>query len=291
MGDICQKAKYFHRISKQIASKAYIALLEEVYTTPKPGLVDLYSCGAHTDMDVSTFEKSALALTPYFVSMAELGVSYYGNLEELFIKIREVGVSAEQAMYRATEGVNTHKGVIFSVGIFCAAAGRCIREYGRITPNNLSKIQLLMTKRILLNELQEIMKNKPQSHGELNIKRYDTLGARGEGIRGYPAVWKIALPILAEGRQKKRERNLVKLQALISLMEQVEDSNIISRKGLNTLKEVQKLSKDFLMRGGAYSVNALSELEKMDKQFVDMNISAGGCADLLAVSLFIEKLI
>ena len=83
----------------------------------------------------------------------------------------------------------------------------------------------------------------------------------------------------------------MKLQALISLMEQVEDSNIISRKGLNTLKEVQKLSKDFLMRGGAYSVNALSELEKMDKQFVDMNISAGGCADLLAVSLFIEKLI
>lgn len=291
MGDACQKAKKFHMISERIGAKAYMALLEEVYTTPKPGLVDLYSCGAHTDMDVYTFEKSALALAPYFAIMAELGLSYCGNPEELFLRIREVGINAEQAMYRATEGVNTHKGIIFSVGIFCAAAGRCIREYGRITPHNLSKIQLLMTKRILLNEIQEIIKNKPQSHGELNIKRYETLGARGEGIRGYPAVWEIALPVLLEGRQKKRDRNLVKLQVLLSLMEQVEDSNIISRKGLNTLKEVQKLSGDFLERGGAYSADAISGLKKMDKQFIDMNISAGGCADLLAVSLFIEKLI
>ena len=46
-------------IAEDIGTKAYYALLEEVYTTPKPGLVDLYSCGAHTDMNVQTFEKSS----------------------------------------------------------------------------------------------------------------------------------------------------------------------------------------------------------------------------------------
>ena len=47
-----EKAEY---IVEAIGKTAYQALLEEVYTVPKPGLVDPYSCGAHTDMDVETF--------------------------------------------------------------------------------------------------------------------------------------------------------------------------------------------------------------------------------------------
>ena len=39
-------------IGEFIGNRAYRALLAEVYTTPKPGLVDLFSTGAHEDMDV-----------------------------------------------------------------------------------------------------------------------------------------------------------------------------------------------------------------------------------------------
>ena len=80
---------------------AYQALLEEVYTVPKPGLVDPYSCGAHTDMDVQTFERSAEALYPWFVRMAYQGYQLTCTSEDLFREIRKTGMLAEEAMYRA----------------------------------------------------------------------------------------------------------------------------------------------------------------------------------------------
>ena len=102
-----QTAEY---IAESIGIKAYYALLEEVYTTPKPGLVDLYSCGAHTDMDVQTFERSAEALRPWFIRMAAQGYLLTCTREELFTQIRQTGIMAEKAMFQATDGVNTHKG-------------------------------------------------------------------------------------------------------------------------------------------------------------------------------------
>ena len=116
-----EKAEYF---AESIGRMAYQALLEEVYTVPKPGLVDPYSCGAHTDMDVQTFERSAEALYPWFVRMAYQGYQLTCTPEDLFREIRKTGMLAEEAMYRATGHVNTHKGMIFTLGIFSAAAGR-----------------------------------------------------------------------------------------------------------------------------------------------------------------------
>ena len=71
-----------------IGECAYNALIEEVNTTPKPGLVDLYSNGAHTDMDAETFRRSAEALRPFFVQMAREGLSFDGSAEELFMGLR-----------------------------------------------------------------------------------------------------------------------------------------------------------------------------------------------------------
>ena len=149
-----------NHIAEDIGKKAYCALLEEVYTTPKPGLVDLYSNGAHSDMDVHTFERSAQALYPWFVQMAMQGYSFFGTPEELFLEIRKTGLEAEKAMYTATNGVNTHKGLIFTLGIFCAAAGRCSREYQRrVTLQKLIDMEQQMTSRILGLELLEIMES------------------------------------------------------------------------------------------------------------------------------------
>ena len=121
-----EKAEYF---AESIGRMAYQALLEEVYTVPKPGLVDPYSCGAHTDMDVQTFERSAEALYPWFVRMAYQGYQLTCTPEDLFREIRKTGMLAEEAMYRATGHVNTHKGMIFTLGIFSAAAGRRNRYF------------------------------------------------------------------------------------------------------------------------------------------------------------------
>lgn len=279
--------------AEKIGECAYRALLEEVYTTPKPGLVDLFSNGAHRDMGVCTFERSAEALRPWFVRMAAQGIFLRCGPEDLFLVVRKTGMEAERAMYRATGGVNTHKGLIFTLGIFCAAAGRCLREKGgRITPEMLLEQQQVMTGRILREELERLKTTrerlpKYRTHGEHNLQRYGTTGVRGEALAGYPSVLRLALPVLRRGKEDGREWNRIKLQALLVLMSRTQDSNILSRTGLRELTRVQWEAHRFLAEGGAYREDALKRLEEMDGEYISRNVSAGGCADLLAASIFL----
>ena len=72
-----------------------------------------------------------VALAPYFESCACTGLAFrQGDPEACFDALRTPGLLAEAAMRRATGGVNTHKGAIFSLGIACAALGwgmkRCL---------------------------------------------------------------------------------------------------------------------------------------------------------------------
>ena len=277
-----------------IGKCAWNALIEEVDTTPKPGLVDLYSNGAHTDMDAAAFRRSADALRPFFVKMAREGLSFDGSAQELFMGLRGVGMDAEQAMYEATHGVNTHKGAIFTFGIFCAAAGRCVKEQRAITALGLLEMEQEMTVRVLTEELEKLRGSirTPgiETHGERNLHRYGTAGCRGEAIEGYPGVFGIALPVLRAGLADGRDWNRVKLQALLTLMAHTEDSNILSRHNPAVLGAVQEEMREFLRCGGAYREDAVRLLEEMDADYSRRGISAGGCADLLAAAVFILEL-
>lgn len=279
------------KLSEEIGRKAYRALLDEVYTTPKPGMVDLYSCGAHKDMTVETFEKSAEAIMPYFCRMAEQGLCMDAAPEELFDAIRKTGMEAEAAMYEATGGVNTHKGLIFTLGIYCAAAGRCRKEYGTVTQGLLRKMQSDMTVKRLTEELEQLQTKAAASHGEQNLKSYGTKGIRGEAIAGYPAVWEHAYRVLHQGKSENRDYNLVRLQTFFTLMSFVEDSNILARKDPQTLKQVQEQAKAFLGTGGVYAPENYQSLFVMDREYTNKNISAGGCADLLAATIFMELIL
>ena len=221
-------------------------------------------------------------------------LTFDGTAEELFMGLRIVGMDAEQAMYAATGGVNTHKGIIFTFGIFCAAAGRCLRENHRITATNLLGIEQAMTVRVLTAELEKLKgitgTTELSTHGERNLRRYGTAGCRGEAIEGYPGVFGIALPVLREGIRQRREWNSIKLQALLTLMANTEDSNILSRQNPAVLRDVQQEMQEFLRYGGAYRKDAIKLLEEMDGDYTRRNISAGGCADLLATAIFILEL-
>lgn len=270
---------------------AYLSLLEEVYTTPKPGLVDLYSAGVHKDMNYKTFERSAAALEPYFVAMSYQGMLMADNPRLMFFSIRATGVEAEKAMYRATGDVNTHKGLIFNLGILCAAAGACLKKWGQLTSNQLFSMEQRMVKDTLEREIMELRNGNGESNGEKNLLKYGSLGARGEAIRGYRSVRRISLPVMIKGVKDGKNWNLVKLETLFLLMSQVEDSNILARHNPKVLKEVQDLAGDFLRAGGAYKENVLISLMEMDQMFTEQNISAGGCADLLALTIFLFKLL
>jgi triphosphoribosyl-dephospho-CoA synthase len=277
-----------YKSAERIGDIAYRALLEEVYTSPKPGLVDLFSNGAHKDMDVSTFERSADALKPYFSAMALEGIKHKESPEVIFSSIRGLGLDAEKAMNCATAGVNTHKGLIFNLGILSAAVGACMEKDNTVTMDSLMEIEQAMVREALLKEVYGM--RDFTSNGEKNLQRYGTMGARGEAISGYQSIRMISLPVMIQGLSEGREWNLIKLQTLFALMSQVDDSNIIARHDPIVLNEVQAIAKEFISSGGAYQEEAISILKCMDKDFIEKNISAGGCADLLAVTIFLTEL-
>lgn len=83
-------------------------ILGEVYTTPNPGLVDRHDNGAHHDMNVYTFERSADAITPYLAKMFFEGYFWKRNLQNLFPRIRrfdtaEILASASEMTEKALE--------------------------------------------------------------------------------------------------------------------------------------------------------------------------------------------
>ncbi|WP_394027316.1 triphosphoribosyl-dephospho-CoA synthase [Desulfovibrio falkowii] len=119
-----------HLSSARVGSLAAQAAILEVSAGPKPGLVCRNSNGAHHDMDYNTFVRSALALKGYFSQTHAEGLATSGLAPDVvFPRLRALGIQAEQAMFAATGGVNTHKGLIFSLGLFCAALGRLSRDW------------------------------------------------------------------------------------------------------------------------------------------------------------------
>lgn len=279
------------KIADWLGQMAEDALLEELYTTPKPGLVDRYSNGAHKDMDLALFEKSAGALRPFFSQMAELGCLCDKHPSAMFPELRKLGIEAEKAMRKATGDINTHKGSIFSLGILCASAGYCYHWNGYIAMHNLIRTEQEMVRKTLTEELNTLAEKEKKSHGETLYKKYGTLGARGEAIHGYASVCKNSLPVLLEGIRKRLDWNRTKLQALLSLMAQVDDTNVLFRTDEETLRAAKQTAARFLEEGGAYKNDCIQKLQLMDAEFTEKNISHGGCADLLAVTIFLYSIL
>ena len=124
-----QKNKKFtlNDFSLTISSFALQAMLYEVSCYPSPGLVSPVSNGAHKDMNYFTFIDSTAVLSKYLALFVQEGYSHR-CCKEIFNSIRTVGVEAEKDMFTKTKGINTHKGMLFLIGIACASVGKAIYE-------------------------------------------------------------------------------------------------------------------------------------------------------------------
>ena len=166
-------------IRRTVSAAALNALIAEVETTPKPGLVDLRDTGSHRDMDCETFRRSAVAVAPFLGEMAGLGYGWAGGLPDLFAAIRPVGVRAERSMFAATGGVNTHKGAIFSLGILAAASGHCRKRCGRFLPEIILSLSGDMVREAMEADFAAMSQRVPVTHGEKLFARYGCRGIRG----------------------------------------------------------------------------------------------------------------
>ncbi len=280
------------RLSNHIGLLMQKALFYEVNTSLKPGLVDRLHNGSHKDMNLSTFISSAYSLTDYFCQCTIEGLSCdcsKENLPLLFQKLRNIGKQAEKSMLSATKGVNTHKGIIFSGGILCAAIGYYISTNSRdfSSENFLSSLSEICRCMLpeLLNDYLMLTPDTAKTNGEKLYLEYKITGIRGEATEGFPHLFNVGLPLF----QAVLKRGFPLWQAgLITLLHYIaytEDTNLITRSDYYLACEIQKNLREFLTH--ATYEEQLSILPKLDAFFVTKNISPGGSADMLALTYFL----
>lgn len=265
----------------KVASNGARALLYEVSVTPKPGLVDRNNSGSHNDMDFFTFIDSASVLTSHFRRFIQKGRELViCPVEQVLSQLRYPGRLAEETMRKITKDVNCHKGIIFSMGVICCAIGMRYeqgREYD-------TKETLRLTKEIcssLMDDFKAIQ--EPRSYGERLFVEYGIKGIRGEASEGYPTVERVGLPALKRYVGQGFSLNDAGVWTLLELLCATEDSNILARSNMETLKQIQEQAQDILSNQD----RKIEQLQELDQQFIEKNISPGGCADLLALCYFL----
>lgn len=254
---------------EELASLAVQSLLDEVCVTPKPGLVDRAGNGSHQDMDIFSFNSSASVLWPYFRECFLKGAaSAELPAEEVLPLLKAPGLEAERVMYRATGGVNTHKGAIYTLGILCAAAGR------------LWSVETRPEAFLWLQACGGIASSNAAP------------GVREEVAEGLPSVRTVALPALQEAEAAGLNFNDACLYVLLHLISEVRDTNMVCRGGEEKALAARRKVKSWLdglrLSPEMFSASAkgLSELSQF---FVSENLSPGGCADLLAAALLVSR--
>jgi len=259
-----------------IRNAAVRALLAELVTYPKPGLVSLCDSGSHRDMDATTFVRSSLALRRYFEQAAAAGAA-----GSPFAVLNRLGREAEARMLRATGGVNTHRGAVFNLGLLAAAAGA--RGAGERAP-----LGELLVRRWGPDIAAH--RRDAASHGSRSSARYGAGGAQAEAAGGFASIYGLALPayraVLLEGGSPRQAR----VQAFFELMARLVDTNLLHRGGPDGLAYAQAQARRFLDAGGVHRPRWHARAVQVHRRLVARWLSPGGSADLLAATLFVAAL-
>ena len=270
-----------------IAHLATQALQAELDTTPKPGLVDKDNNGAHRDMDYALMQRSIDTLHPYFVKLALLGCA---DALPTHTSIRDIGIEAEKAMLSATNGVNTHKGALFSMGLAVVAAAHEERKTAaneeQILKERNGGEDVLVSLQTTIKALAASFPDTNGTHGSkaklLSKGTTAIKGALDNAREGYEMLFAEWLPFYIERRKEHDAYTLHK--TLLRIMCDLDDTNVIYRTDLATAEEVKQEARALL--------NSFEEavLKDMDRHYTTRNISPGGAADMLSLTIFIGSI-
>jgi holo-ACP synthase/triphosphoribosyl-dephospho-CoA synthase len=279
MENYCRKQMEAEMI-KKLSSLAQRSILTEITLTPKPGLVDKFSSGSHMDMNYQTFIDSTAAISPWFVELVHAGFSFNeDDLSKALPLIRNIGLRMESAMYEATKNINTQKGIIFLMGLSLFACGRIFKLSNHFDIDKFRSIIRAVCKDIVEKELT-VTFHQVKSHGEDSFHKYAIKGARGEAESGFATVFDFGLPQLT-GAQ--RLSDVIVMKTFLAIAANNNDTNILYRSNKEVLVIFKRLCKTALTD---FNEQAYSEVIDFCKTH---NISPGGSADLLAVTIFMHE--
>ena len=257
------------------------ALRMELDTPLKPGLVGPDSNGAHKDMDYAVMQRGISAIRPFFPAIARAKSS--GEL-------RQLGIDAESAMLQATGGVNTHRGAIFALGLALAA--------------QMQSADNEQDMHFHLGELARVVMGNRLKNSNLHLR-----GARAVALDGYNQLFTDwlpyyrRLPVAAGNDGKVAAGNDARIAAgndealqrlLLRIMSTLDDTCIIKRAGEDRAQQVKKEAAALLEEIPDQVGNDEKWKEKLKalcNRYAAENISPGGAADMLSLTIFIDSLL
>lgn len=240
-----------------LAALAERALMQELDTPCKPGLVGPDGPGAHRDMDYAVMRRGIAALRPFWSRMAMAT-----SADEL----RQLGIDAESVMMAATGGVNTHRGAIFCLGLALNAFWRD----GEIADN-----EQLIAERVHL-QVHRIFNNLLKD-SELRIT--GIRGARQMAEGGYQELFQDWLPFYRSTGPSAEQMTLLRI------MSTLDDTCVIKRAGEPRSEEVKKEAAALLLDFSQ------EKLKDMCVRYAAEGISPGGAADMLSLTIFINSIL
>jgi triphosphoribosyl-dephospho-CoA synthase len=269
------------------------ALIAEAELTPKPGLVDRRGSGAHADLSLAGMKRSAFAIEPFVRLMA-----FQSMKEPPSVRLRATlavtGRAAENAMLRVTNGSNTHKGAIWTLGLLAAAAAVQGRDDLLIRSRDTARRDLnaaaIAGTAGVIASFEDPHQSGSISHGQIVAQRFGVTGARGEAIDGFPHIVELGLPMLRARRRAHAPESIARLDALLAIMAELDDTCLLYRGGKEALQAAKEGATAVIDAGGAGSVRGQKCLFALDKRLLELGVSPGGSADLLAGTLFLNAI-
>ncbi|MCL8211454.1 2-(5''-triphosphoribosyl)-3'-dephosphocoenzyme-A synthase [Mesoplasma sp. JKS002658] len=254
------------RNKKVYYQAALKAIKSEMESYPSLGLVSKINSGSHKDMDINDFYKSYEVFPAYLQAIEK-------NLNEIktFLDLRIIGLKYEQAMLEQTNQINTHKGLIFALGIF---------YYSLL--KNRDKTKIIPEIKTFCFPLKEDFKGNLDTKG-LAFYQQGINGARQTALSGYQVVfdaYDFYYQLLVNQQLAENEVNFT---LLLYFLVHIEDTTLISKIGISSYRKVQIRASILLKKLQTNYQQATAEIETFNNWAIKNNISPGGSADLLVL--------
>jgi len=290
-----------------IASKCVSALLLEVSTTPKPGLVDRLH--DFKDTSFEHFLLSSSTLYSCFKNAAEIGLKRSGK------GLGKVIYEGVKDMMSCQKGGNTHLGALLLMSPIAAASSlsRTKPVSFKTLKKNLKRILLSMDWRDTIYIFNGIKLVSPRGLGRISfmdvlndetyieIRRhklkpihalrpfFDREIVAYEWVRTYPRTMYGAMRLKRNIKKMPIKEALA--QTFLELLSNYPDTHILRRSGKPIARQISYMASRILGLGGVSTQKGLEALRELDRRMRrSWRTRPGATADILASSIAVTLL-